>query len=96
MSYKRSRENKRRYAKLHKIAVHYPSPVWYKDRIWIKGVGYVANPKPYYERLYKSGRKCSRYYFCRKYANRQVRRYKGIIPNGGGYKKAYDFWWEVF
>jgi len=32
----------------------------------------------------------------KKIGNRQVRRYKGYIPNNGGYKKVFDFWWELY
>ena len=28
-------------------------------------------------------------------ANRKVRRCSGMIANGSGYKKCYDYWWKV-
>lgn len=31
----------------------------------------------------------------KKYANKVVRRYKGEIYKGDGYKKCFDYWWTV-
>lgn len=49
----------------------------------------------YYRRTYKGNHKKNRYAFYKRYANRVVRRYKGEISNGCGYKKAFDYAWEV-
>ena len=100
---KKKRRNKReRYLK-HKNRLkflaencnYYPSPVIYTDEIWVKGYGYIENPKPYYKRLYRDNHKGGRYKYYKKYANRCVRRCKGEIHSGGAYKKIFDYWWTV-
>ena len=74
----------------------YPSPVIYTDEIWIKGLGWVKNPKPYYKRLYRDNHKGGRNKYYKKYANRQVRRYKGELHSKGNqHRKVFDYWWAV-
>jgi hypothetical protein len=68
----------------------YPSSAIYTDEIWIKGYGYVKNPKPYYKRLYRS--KKSKY--LKRQSNKRIRRYKGELHNGYMCHRLYDFWWE--
>lgn len=67
----------------------------YYNEIWVKGFGYIDNPKPYYKRLYRGSHRGNRYQFCKKYANQIVRKYKGEIHNGESYKKCFDYWWTV-
>lgn len=63
---------------------------WYVDEIKFKG-WWVENPKPHYERIYRS--KMSKYLKNR--ANRRVRRYKSELHNGYHHiHKVFDFWWE--
>ena len=70
---------------------YYPTPVRYTDEVWIKGVGYIENTKPYYQRLYRSKR--SKY--LKKQSNRKIRRYKYDLHNGYQHiHKLYDFWWQ--
>lgn len=71
---------------------YYPQPAYYVDEIYIKGHGYMKNPKPYYKRLYRG--KCSKYH--KKQSNRRIRRYKGELHNGWSCHKLYDFWWEMY
>lgn len=100
---KRKRRNKRERDLKHKNHLKYlykhcnfyPSPVTYTDEVWVKGYGYVENPKPYYKRLYRGNHKHNRYKYYKKYANRCVRRYKGELHSGGSYKKVFDYWWTV-
>ncbi len=74
----------------------YPPPVVYTNEVWIKGQGYVDNPKPYYKRLYRNNHKGGSYKFYKKHSNRCVRRYKGEIHSKGNqYKKIFDYWWTV-
>lgn len=97
---KKKRMNKReRYLKhqehlryLHRVSgQYYPSPIRYVDEIWIKGVGYVDNPKPYYRRLYRGER--SKY--LKQQSNKKIRRYKGELHKGYQHiHKLYDFWWK--
>lgn len=74
------------------VGGYYPTPVRYVDEIWIKGVGYVKNPKPYYQRLYR-GKKSK---YLKQLSNRKIRRYKGELHNGYQYiHKIFD-WWNEF
>lgn len=47
--------------------------------------------KPFYRRIYRG--KISPY--CKKQTNRIVRKYKGEIPKGCGYRKLFDMWYEM-
>lgn len=72
----------------------YPSPAVYRDEIFIRGQGYVENPKPYYKRYYRKQR-ASKYH--KRTSNKMIRRYKGDIPKKGNWcHKIYDFWWEMY
>lgn len=67
----------------------------YKDKIWIKGQGYIENPKPYYKRLYR-GRGKGMSYYNKKMSNKKIQRYKGELPKKGNPgHRLYDFWWEL-
>ena len=98
---KKKRTNKReRYLKyqnhlkyLYNIGGYYPSPVRYVDEIWVKGVGYIQNSKPYYQRLYRGKR--SKY--LKRQSNKAIRRYKGELHKGYQHiHKVYDFWYELY
>lgn len=74
----------------------YPAPVIYTDEIYVKGQGYVENPKPYYKRMYR-GRAKGRSRYGKKVSNRIIRKYKGCIPRKGNWShRLYDFWWEIY
>lgn len=81
-------QNHLRY--LHKSSSGYPSPVWYKDRTFIRHKGWIDNPKPYYKRMWRS--KSSKY--IKRLSHRKIRRYKGYLPKGNSGNKLFDFWWE--
>lgn len=71
----------------------HPSPAIYTDEVWIRGQGYVENPKPYYKRYYRG--QCSKY--IKRMSNKTTRRYKGDIPKKGNWcHKLYDFWYELY
>lgn len=70
----------------------YPTPVRYVDEIWIKSIGYVKNPKPYYKRVYRG--KASKY--LKRQSHKKVRRFKGDLCNGNMSHKLYDFWWKYW
>ena len=38
----------------------------------------------------------SRSKFIKSQCNKRLRRYKGELKNGGQYKKATEFWWELY
>lgn len=74
----------------------YPSPVMYKGSIWVKGHGYVDNPKPYYKRLYRGRGKHSGSNYHKKMSNRKIRRYRRELHKKGNLgHRLYDFWWEL-
>jgi len=50
------------------------------------------NNTKYIKRYYRGRRSPT----LKKIGNKKVRRYKGYIPNNGGYKKIFDFWWELY
>ena len=96
---KKKRKNKRERDLKHKNHLKYlakndsrkrPSPVVYTDEVWIKGQGYLKNPKPYYKRLYRGQRSK----WLKRQSNKKTRRYKGGISNGRNCFRIYDFWWE--
>ena len=92
----RDLKHKQRLKLLAENVQCYPCPVIYTDEIWIKGLGWVKNPKPYYKRLYRDNHKGGRYKYYKKYANRQIRRYKGELHSKGNqYRKIFDYWWTV-
>lgn len=70
----------------------YPTSAYYVDKLWIKGLGYVENPKPYYKRIYRGQR--SKY--IKKLSNRKIRNYEGDLSNGWMCHKLYDFWYELY
>lgn len=97
---KNKRERDQKYKNHLKFLVknvqYYPSPVIYTDEIYIKGEGWVNNPKPYYKRCYRDNHKRGRCKYYKKYSNRCVRRYKGEIHSKGNqYRKIFDYWWTV-
>lgn len=81
----------------------YPSPVVTKDKernyVWVSKSfpkwSDDENSIAYYKHSYRGNHKENRYQFYKKYANRVVRKYKGEIPSGCGYKKCFDYWWTV-
>ena len=89
----RNKKYKKHLESLNNNLHHYPSPVYYKEETYNKQTGkYGMNEKPYYKRIYRG--KCSSYH--KKRSNKAIRRYKGEIGGKSGYKKIYDFWWELY
>ena len=61
------------------------------NEIWVKGVGYVENSKPYYQRLYRGKRSG----YLKRQSNRVIRRYKGELHKGYQHiHKIFDFLWD--
>ena len=46
----------------------------------------------YVKRLYRG----SRSKFLKRRSNKKVRRYQREFPNHGGYRRVFDFWWELY
>lgn len=88
---KRERElkYKRKLIKLSNLP-YYPCGSYYHDEIFVKGVGYIENPKPYYIRYYKG----KGYTRLKKISNRKVRRDSRNLYHGNQYRKLYDLWNE--
>lgn len=86
----RDLKHKEHLKRLEKISRGYPSPVYHTDEIYVRGYGYIENPKPYYKRLYRGKR--SKY--LKKQSHKKIRRYNGELHNGWQCHKLYDFWWE--
>lgn len=102
---KQKRRNKRERDQKHKNHLkflaenvqYYPASVIYTDVIWIKGQGYVENPKPYYKRLYRGRGRHSNSNYHKKMSNRKIRRYRGELSKKGNLShRLYDFWWELY
>ena len=98
---KQKRRNKRERDLKHKehlkrlcgIAGYgHPFSVLYMDEVYIRGQGYIENPKPYYKKLYRGKR--SKY--LKKQSHKKIRRYKGELHNGWQCHKVYDFWYELY
>lgn len=85
MSWKRCVENRKRYSKA--FSSHpYASGVFVTEK----------SGKLYYRRRYRSPHRRSRFSFCKRQSDKQLRRINGTVGNGGNFKKAYDLWWTVF
>lgn len=87
--YYRKKKYKRRLERLADASGYYPCGAY---RVGCDGY-WVEHPEDtcYVKRCYRGRR--SKY--LKQVGNRRVRRYKGYIPNNGGYKKVFDFWWEL-
>ena len=82
MSHRRSRETRRRLKRLSVNRSRYSaSGAWYNE------------DKGRYIRFYARGSHGSTKWL-RTVANRKVRRAKDV-PSGGGYRRVYDYWWEL-
>ena len=92
MGRKRRRDWKHRNhaKKISENSTGWPCGYYYKYEIYIRGYGYVKNPKPYYKRIYRGQRSK----WIKKMCNQKIRRYKGEISKGGNYKKIAEFWHE--
>lgn len=83
MSYRRAREEKRRLKRLYrKVGGHYGAGIWYDPR------------KNRYVRYWLGARSGLRQYL-KRLSNRAVRRYDEPLQYGK-YRKAYDYWWELY
>lgn len=52
-----------------------------------------VNTATYFKREYRG----SRSKYLKRQSNKKLRRYKGeVFMRGGGYRKVFDFWWEMY
>ena len=83
MGYKRAREEKRRLERLYVAAGNnYGSGIWY-------------DPKKCRFRRYWLGAKSGYRKLLKRRSNRVVRRQKATLQYGA-YRKAFDYWWELY
>lgn len=90
---KRERDLKHKNKLIRKSKLYHG--VYYRDEKYISGKGFISIEKPYYRRFYRGNHNGNRYRYYKKYANHCVRNYDGVIPDGSGYKKVFDYWWTV-
>lgn len=93
---KRERDQKHRdhFENLWNVKKHkwFP-PVLYIDYIYINHEIFDREA-PYYKKLTPNhGGRYQRY--CKRQANKHVRRYTGEISGGGNYKKVYEYKWSI-
>ena len=83
-----------RRARMARELTHYCAPYYLMDEKYIGNGQWEPIEKPYVRKVYRSAG-CKRYSYFKKHSNRQVRRYKNRIPNGNGYRKIFDYQWEI-
>ena len=90
-SYKRDVKYKERMKKFAKLC----KERWYSPVYPVNSDGHYVDDMDdmaYIKRVWRGNR--SRY--LKQQSNKKLRQYKGEIPDGGGYKKVFDFWWELY
>lgn len=85
---------KKRRERMAKELKHYCAPYYLMDEKYIGNGMWEIIPKPYIRKTYRSAG-CSRYGYFKRHSNRMVRRYSGFIPKGNGYRKIFDYQWEI-
>ena len=91
--YARKQSYKRHLANLADNARGYPAGAYRVgyDGWWTDDI----NETKYIKRSYRGNHGSRRSRYLKNVGNRRVRRYKEFVPNRGGYKKVFDFWWEL-
>ena len=91
--YERKRRYKKRLERLADSAGRYPAGAYRigYDGWWTDDI----NETKYVKRCYRGNHGSRRSRYLKTVGNRRVRRYNGWVPNKGGYKKVFDFWWEL-
>lgn len=90
-SYKRDVKYKERMKKLAKVC----EDRWYAPVYPVSSDGhYIDNLEDmaYVKRVWRG----SRSKYLKQQSNKKLRQYKGDVPNCSGYKKVFDFWWELY
>jgi len=88
-AYKRKVRYKQYLERLADEDQGYPSGAY---RVGYDGF-YTDNPN--YTKYVKREWRGKRSKYLKRLSSRKIRRYKGEIPDGGSYKKIFDFWWEL-
>lgn len=90
-SYKREVKYKQKIKKLAKLC----EEKWYAPAYPVGVDGHYIDDyenMTYVKRVWRG----SRSKYLKQQSNRKLRRYKGDVPNFGGYKRVFDFWWEMY
>ena len=90
-SYKRDVKYKERMKKLAKVC----EDRWYAPVYPVGSDGHYIDSiedMAYVKRVWRG----SRSKYLKQQSNKKLRQYKGDVPNCSGYKKVFDFWWELY
>ena len=90
-AYERDRKHKKKLVRLAKICSKwYHSPAYMMD----KDRDYTSDPEEmmFVSRIYRGHR--SKY--LKRISNKKIRRYNKEIKSRGGYKRIFDYWWEMY
>lgn len=91
--YERKQRYKAKLKRLSEMNLSYPAPVYPVGDYDMHSHKW-ENIK-YYKRYYKTNHVPGNSGYLKKLANKRVRRYTGEMPNRCGYKKTFDYWWEL-
>ena len=96
--FKRYMEKQRHRARKKRMAkelTRYPVPYEIVDDRYVGDGRWEKIKKPYVRAAYKSSN-CERYKYYKKLSNRKVRRTDKPIANVNGYRRVFDYSWEVY
>ena len=65
------------------------------NRIKMFDYGYRGSLGTYENHHIKLPKNSNRQRLYKKQTGKRIRHYNGILPNGGGYKKILDYWWNI-
>ena len=91
--YERKMRYKAKLKRLSDMNLRYPAPAYPVGDYDIHTQKW-ENIK-YYKRYYKANHAPGYNGFLKRRASKKFRRYTGELPNGCGYKKTFDYWWEL-
>ncbi len=90
-SYKRDVKYKERMKRLAKLC----EERWYAPVYPVSSDGHYVDDMEdmaYVKRVWRG----SRSKYLKQQSNKKFRQYKDDVPGRGGYKKVFDFWWELY
>jgi hypothetical protein len=88
------RHKKRLERMAHNCKAYPAAAFWVDEKYNVKNGKYEDIPKPYAKKMYLSSN-CERYRYYKRYSNRKVRRTFSTIGRGNGYRKIFDYKWEI-
>lgn len=100
--YERKIKYKQKLKRIADSSTRYPAGAYYVSRESFAKAPTGAHYKRwvrehyiYVKRQYRTNHVPGHSGYLKKYASKRFRRYKGELPNGCGYKKTFDYWWEL-